>query len=95
METRSILVNEKATITIKTYADLDLIGWDQPEISIQYKQAGTLKVQQEGDFIEISGLDNLVVSLPVVSKVIISKVGGDAQISGVNAPLEISLRYSQ
>jgi len=88
MEQQNYPISEGTTIVIRTDKDLEVRGWDRPEVSVQSNPDKT-RVQQEEQNLMISCGDDAEIQVPATSTVKIKLAGGDAQIDGVTGIAEI------
>ncbi len=88
MERQAFSAANLNTFVFKVLGNLDLTGWDQPEMDIQADEH-TLRVEEDGDTIRVVALRNCRVALPAGKKVQLEKVGGNAWLHNYPGAVEI------
>jgi hypothetical protein len=89
MEEQSISLNGVHLIVIKAHGDLNLQGWDQPEMRVLIGETRSVRVSQEGDALHITCLDACDLSVPAGMAVCLEKVGGDCFVRSLTGSLNV------
>lgn len=81
MTTKMIQSGDRPVVTLEVIrGNLELKGWDRPEILLKTGSEEELEVQQDGELLQISCAQDLMVRLPQDTRLTVEKVDGDARI---------------
>ncbi len=87
MEQRTFSGMDHNTFVLKVHGNLELTGWDQPEIDVQADQH-TLRVEEDGSTVRLVALRNCRLTVPAGKKVQLEKVGGNAWLHNYHSSIE-------
>jgi hypothetical protein len=89
-EERTFPVGELGAVQLlTTSADLELVGWDRPEVRIAGPKAGQVAHEALPGLLRLRGNTDLVVHLPAGLKVDVEGVSGDVKARGLGGRLRI------
>jgi hypothetical protein len=78
---------EPVVVTIRAHADLVIRGWESRELNLEGGSRHAFTVRQDGDAISVTATEDCLINLPVDSRVVVERVGGDAHISNLTGDL--------
>lgn len=81
MATKMLVCGDRPVVTLEVIrGNLELKGWDRPEILLKSSSAEALDVQQEGERVLISCSQDLMARLPQDARLTIERIDGGAHI---------------
>ncbi|HWQ05475.1 MAG TPA: DUF4097 family beta strand repeat-containing protein [Longilinea sp.] len=89
MYSQTISITTEKQIELSTDRDLELHGWDKPEVAITVSREGDLQTRTEGDYLIIESRSDLDVWIPGSIQVTVKKVEGDADIENLTGLLAV------
>lgn len=91
MATRLISSGDKpSVILVEINGNLQLKGWDRPEILLKTGSEEELEVTQDAELVQISCKQDLLVRLPEGAQLRIQEINGGARIKYLDQPIEIA-----
>lgn len=81
-------VNENTVVEIRGHGNARLSGWDRPEVSVDIDPSA-LRVDQGQNALSITCVDDCEIFVPAATKVLVTKIGGDAHMT--NLPGDFSI----
>lgn len=89
MYTQTVAITTATQVEIKTDGDLELRGWEKPELLITTPREGDAQIQTGAEKITIEARTDLEISLPAGLSINVRKVRGDADIADLTGGLTI------
>ncbi len=90
MKQTTLTVAGAAAIAVSNVSgDLQVVGWDRPEITAK-ADGESLFLELEGDSARASSDSDLILYIPCETSLIISNVGGDADLRAVSGEISVS-----
>lgn len=89
MYTQTVAITTETQVEIKVEGDLELRGWEKPEMLITTPREGDAQIQTGAEKIILEASTDLEVSLPAGLLVNVRKVRGDADIADLTGALTI------
>lgn len=87
---RRMVVGHAPHVTIESVGgDLRLVGWEAEELLAKVEQEGDLTVVEADGQLTLRCQDNLAVSLPRASRVLVRAVEGDMSVRGLAGDLQV------
>ncbi|HSA24370.1 MAG TPA: DUF4097 family beta strand repeat-containing protein, partial [Myxococcota bacterium] len=74
---------------LTTSADLELRGWDHPEVKLESEEAGRVGDESQAGVLKLRGDVDLVLYLPAGLKVGVQGVSGDVRVRGLGGRLRV------
>jgi hypothetical protein len=92
MTTKMIHSGDRPVVTLEVIrGNLELKGWDRPEILLKSGSEEELDVQQDGEQIQISCSQDLMARLPQDARLTIEQVNGGARIKYLEQAIKIAI----
>lgn len=89
MSEKTIPVPENVQIVVRARADLNLQGWEKPEIRALGHSRRGVSSQIEGAIVTILCGDDCNLNVPASARVVVERVGGDAHMRGLTGGLTV------
>jgi len=83
-----ISVEADATIYVKAHGNLDVLGWERPEVGI-LTDINVQKIRQEKKVLRLLFVEDCELSIPADVNLVVDRVSGDARFRRLNGALEI------
>ncbi|MCJ7625404.1 MAG: hypothetical protein MUO76_18045 [Anaerolineaceae bacterium] len=89
---QKISVEEGITVVVKAHGNLDIQGWEQPDVAIT-TDINVQKVRHEKDLLRLLFVEDCDLSIPDDVKLIIERASGNTRIRNINLPITINRVY--
>ncbi len=87
METKPLSITDHTMIVVRTHADLNLQGWDKPEIKALADDRNNCAIGQDGDVIRVQANSDLDLTVPAGVPVTLERASGDAFVRNLSGAL--------
>lgn len=84
-----ITVEPDVTIVVKAHGNLDVIGWDRPEVGIS-TDINVQKIRHEKNLLRLLFVEDCELSMPGTGSLIVERVSGNARLRDLQNPLSIN-----
>ncbi|MCC7358591.1 MAG: hypothetical protein IT317_03890 [Anaerolineales bacterium] len=82
-------VNPEAAIYVTAHGELRLSGWDHDQFVAEAADEHTLRLDQGQTPLALTAESDVAVRVPRGARVVVTSVGGDAQVKGLEGPLHL------